>query len=160
MKHYRLKALQQTKTGFTDLFVLTHEDVNSNDTDDLLSNVALCTLQKGDVVFDKTVAQLKTEFTPDPSANATVTLSVGRTSSGYTDFLGASNLINAGTQIAAGIAYAAGASVANQVIAADGTVVYAQFDINDADGDLEDLTAGEVWVWMSISRSADRDIQA
>lgn len=159
MRHYRLKDLQQTKTGFTDLFVLTHEDLTVS-TNDLLQDIALCTLNKGDVVFDKTVAQIKTEFTPDPSANATVTVSVGRTGTGYTDFLAASNLINSGTQIAAGIAYAAGASVANQVIAADSTVVYAQFDINDADGNLATLTAGEVHIWMAISRSADRDIQA
>lgn len=159
MKHYRLKDLQQTKTGFTDLFVLTHEDLTV-DTNDLLQNVALCTLNAGDVVFDKTVAQIKTAFTPDPSANATVTLSVGRTGTAYTDLLAASNLNNAGTQIAAGVAYAAGASVANQVIASDSTVVYAQFDITDTDGNLAAHTAGEVHVWMAISRSADRAVQA
>lgn len=159
MKHYRLKTLQQTKTGFTDLFVLTHEDLTVS-TDDLLQNIALCTLKAGDVVFDRTTMQIKTAFTPDPSANATVTLSVGRTSTGYTDLLAASNLNNAGTQIAAGVAYAAAGGVANQVIAADDTVVYAQFDINDADGNLAAHTAGELHVWMAISRSADRNIQA
>jgi hypothetical protein len=159
MKHYRLKDLQQTKTGFTDLFVLKAADLTVT-TDDLLQNIALCTLQKGDVVYDKTTAHIKTEFTPDPSANATVTLSVGRTGTGYTDMLAASNLINSGTQIAVDVAYAAAAGVAHQVIASDDTVVYAQFDINDADGDLATITAGEVWVWMAISRAADRDIQA
>lgn len=160
MRHYLLKNKQQANGGFTDLFVLTAADLASQSTDDALLNVALTTLNKGDVVLDNTMAHIKTEFTPDPSANATVTLSVGRTGTAYTDMLAASNLINSGTQIAADVCYAAGASVAHQVIAADDTVVYAQFDITDTDGDLATITAGEVWVWMTISRKAERDIQA
>lgn len=159
MRKYSLNALERAMTGYTEVYVLTHEDLTVT-TDDLLQNVALTTLNKGDVVFDRTMAQIKTEFTPDPSANATVTVSVGRTSSGFVDMLAASNLINAGTQIAAGITYVAASGVGNQVIAADGTVVNAQFDIDDADGDLATLTAGEVWIWMAINRASDRVVQA
>jgi hypothetical protein len=160
MKKYSFKEHERAMTGgYTDLFVCTHEDLTVS-TNDLLQNIGLTTLNKGDVVFDRTMAEIIAEFTPDPSADATVTVSVGRTAAGYTDMLAASNLINAGTQIGVGVTYAAAAGVGHQIIAADSTVVNAQFDIADVDGNLAALTAGEVWIWMSILRRADRQVRA
>lgn len=158
MKHYNAKTLVQPKPGFTDLVVITAADLTVT-TDDLLQNIAILTLNKGDVVYPVTTLDLVTEFTPDPSANATVTASVGRTASGYVDFLAASNLINAGTQIATKISYVAASTLATQVIAADTTVVYCQFDITDTDGDLATITAGELHIWLQISRWLDREVE-
>lgn len=155
MKHYNAKTLQQPKPGFTDLVVITADDLTV-DTDDLLQNIAILTLNAGDVVYANTTLDVVAEFTPDPSANATVTASVGRTGTGYTDILAASNLINSGTQIAAKVSYAAASTLAHQVIASDDTVVYCQIDINDADGDLATITAGELHIWLTINRWADR----
>jgi hypothetical protein len=155
MRHYKLTADQIAATGFTDLYVVIPGDW-SNTTDDLLTNVALDTLQLGDVVRNHTVAQIKKILAPQPSANGTITISVGRTGTGYTDCLGAFTVMNSGTAVAVETAAAAGETIADAVIASANTVLYAQIDIADADGDLATVTAGELWVWAYISRTAER----
>jgi hypothetical protein len=158
MKHYILtKDQRAANNGYTDVVKLVAADLTVT-TDDLLQNVELFDLNAGDIVFADTMMELVTAWTPDPSANATVTLSVGRTASGYTDILAASNLINAGTQIAAEVNYTNAAAIEDQQILADATQVYAQFDITDTDGDLATITAGEAWVWLRIFRQADRQM--
>lgn len=151
MKHLVLNDIERAMTGYTDKFTITAADFVGTTTDDLLQNVALCKLMKGDVVLDKTILRIVTAFDPVPSANAVVTLSVGRTASGYVDLLAASNLVNS-TAILANVAYAAGAAIAHQPIAADDTQLYAQVDITDTDGDLATMTTGEVEILMCICR--------
>ncbi len=159
MKHYNLKSLSEVKPGFTDLFVIQASDLTDT-TNDELQNIVLATLNKGDVVFDHTLIEIVTAADPSPSANATVTASVGRTASGYVDCIAASNVINSGTVITAGVTYAAGAAIGSQVIAADSTSLYCQVDINDADGNLAQITTLEIHIWMSISRrTTDRSGQ-
>ncbi len=157
MKHYLAKTLDQPKPGFTDLFVVSASDL-TDVTNDELQNILLCKLQKGDVVFDRTLVEVATALSPAPSANATVTASVGRTAASYVDCIAAATLINAGTATAAGVTAAAGAAIGHQVIAADDTSLYCQVDINDADGNLAQITAGEIHIWMSISRLQDRAV--
>jgi hypothetical protein len=161
MNHYKLTAAQRAATGYTDLFTFkattgTDSEFTAHTTNDLLLDIAMDTLNAGDVVHDKTVLDLRTALTPDPSANATVTISVGRTATAYTDILAASTVINAGTQLAAKTAFATGAAIGHQIIAADSTVLYCQVDITDTDGALGTITAGEWWIWMSIDRQTER----
>ena len=159
MNAYSLKTLQETKAGFTDLFVIKAADLTVA-VNDLLQNIALCTLNAGDVIFDRTVVEIVTAIDPQPSANAAVTVSVGRTTSGYADCLAAYTIMTGGTAVAAGGTSATGAAIGHQVIASDSTVVYAQVDINDADGALSTITTGELRIWMSISRARDRKVEA
>jgi hypothetical protein len=158
MKHYLLKTLQEPK-GFTDLFVVDAADWADISTDDLLKNVELASLKKGDIIFDDTTIDVVEALDPAPSANGTITASVGRTGSGYTDCIAASALMTTGTATAAGVAYAAGAAIGHQVLAADAKL-YCQIDINDADGDLATVTKGEIRIWMRISRASDRVVEA
>ena len=105
MLHYMLTKDQiAANNGYTDLVKLTAADLTVT-TNDLLQNVALFKLNAGDIVMADTMMEIVTEWSPDPSANATVTLSVGRTGTGYTDILAASQLNNGGTQIAAKVTY-------------------------------------------------------
>lgn len=156
MRHHILKADQRAATGFTDLYVISAaRDFATSTTDDLLLNIKLDTLDLGDVVRNHTLAEIKKIFAPVPSANAVVTVSAGRTGSSYVDLLAASNLVNS-TAIPVNTAYAAGEAIADVLIAADDTAVYAQIDITDTDGDIATMTSGEVWIWMAISRKIER----
>src|ERR1051326_2141979 len=76
MKHYNLKTLQRTKTGYTDLFILSKADGDFilNATTD----IALTALAVGDIV-DKILTERKTDV-----AGPTATLSVGVTSAATT----------------------------------------------------------------------------
>jgi hypothetical protein len=157
MKHYILtKDQRAANCGYTDLVKLTADDLTAT-TNDLLQDVTMMTLNAGDIVYADTTMEVVTAWTPDPSSNATVTLSVGRTATAYTDILAASNLINSGTQIAAKVTYTNAAAIEDQLILSDSTTVYAQFDITDTDGALNTITAGEAWVWLRIFRWEDRD---
>lgn len=154
MKHILMSATERSMTGFTDKFIITAADLVASTTDDLLLNIKIGTLMKGDVVLDQTVARIVTAFDPVPSANAVVTVSVGRTGAGYVDCLAASNVVNS-TAIAANVAYASAAALGHQLIAADDTALYAQLDITDTDGDLSTMTTGELEIFMKINRSAE-----
>lgn len=157
-KAYRLHGNTQLgRLGFTDLFVIkaTDSDIVASTTDDLLLNIALVTLNKGDTILDVTRIQIKTALDPAPSANAAITASVGRTSSAYTDCLAAFTLMTGGAAVAANASSSAGASIGHQTIAADSTVVYCQLDITDTDGALGDLTSGEIHIAMAIIRASE-----
>lgn len=160
MKHYNVKTLMEPKPGFTDLVVIKAADFVASTTDDLLLNIPILTLNKGDVIYPVTTLDLVEEFLPDPTSDATVTASVGRTGTGYVDILAASAVITSGTQIAVKIAYAAASTLATQVIATDATIVYCQIDIDDTNGDLATITAGELHIWLQISRWLDRQPEA
>jgi hypothetical protein len=159
MNHYSLKKVQETKAGFTDMVVIKASDLTDTVFDEA-QNIKIATLMAGDVVMDKTLVEVITPLSPNPSANATVTVSVGRTASGYVDCLPAFTLINNGAPTAAGQAAVTGATVGSQVIAADNTALYAQMDIVDTDGFLATITTGEVRIWLCISRRDERTSQA
>lgn len=152
MKKLNLNAIERV-SGYTDKYSIFASDLAGTTTNDLLQNIALCALKKGDVVLDKTIVRIVTAFDPVPSANAVVTVSVGRTAAGYTDCLAASNLVNS-TAIAVDVAYATGAAIGHQVAAADATL-YAQVDITDTDGNLAMMTTGEIEILVAINRVSD-----
>jgi hypothetical protein len=157
-KQYRLHGRGQlARQGFTDVFVIkaTDAEITGSTTDDLLLNIPLVTLNKGDTILDITRIQIVTAIDPAPSANAALTLSVGRTSTGYADCIAAFTIMTGGAAVAAPASSAAGASIGHQTIAADSTVVYAQLDITDTDGAISDLTAGELHIAMGIIRASE-----
>ena len=158
MKAYRLHGNSQlNREGYTDLFVIkaTDAEIVASTTDDLLLNIALGTLNKGDSVLDRTRIQIVKTLDPAPSANAAITASVGRTGTGYVDAIAAFTLMTGGAAVAANASAIAGAAIGHLTIAADATVVYCQLDITDTDGALSDLTAGEIHIAMTIIRASD-----
>ena len=146
MKHYRLKNNQQHAGGFTDLFVLTHADLTET-TDNTAQAIVLTALDIGDVVFPNMLLEVVTNASG--GSVSTCTGSVGVTGA-LTQFIGNSNLLSAGNEY-----FAPANTVAPYVCVAGSINVEANF-IPDSGHDLEDLTAGEFWVWACISRSGER----
>lgn len=156
MKHYRLNSQQvSSNKGYTDCFVLNHADLTEA-TDNTDQAVALATLAMGDVVDNNPMVEIVTAFDA-PSANATLAVSVGVTSALDT-ILAAKTLINSGTAAAAGTSFAPSSGLYYPYVTpSGGKTLYANFDITDADGALADCTQGEIRIWLTISRKADRD---
>lgn len=177
MKHYNLKTLARTKSAYTDLFILKY--VSSTDNDfikNATTAVVLTALGVGDVV-DKVLSEVKTAV-----AGPTATLSVGIVGA-LTQFTPASDIAT-GTVVpyVAGVAAAsvgtgfiaassAGAvttaltNATSGVVAATG--VQSRYAVNTAVNLVANtvisnttVTAGEVWIWLSIDRLADRVIDA
>lgn len=139
MRHYNLKTLQLTKTGFTDLFIIPYTDLVVNTT----TAQVLTALAVGDVVL-RVLHETKTYL----AGPATGTVSVGIVGS-LTLFTAASDVKSAAAKYVAAVAsitpYPVNTAVnmvANEVIGAGAA------------------TAGEVWIWANINRVADRDVQA
>jgi hypothetical protein len=140
MKHYNLKTLQLTKTGFTDLFILS-----SADTDFVLNATTakvLTALAVGDVV-QRVMSEVKTAV-----AGPTATLSVG--------VVGALTQFTAASDVATGTTVPYVAAVASVTPYPTNTAV--NMVANTVISNVA-VTAGEVWVWASISRVGDRVIQ-
>jgi hypothetical protein len=155
MRKYRLTADQAAaNTGFTDLCVLTYSDLLTA-VDDAAFNVALVTLNKGDVVLADTMLEIVTPLGGTITGN-TAKLSVGRTSSAYTDILAVCTIATTGTAAAAGVAF--GTAVEHQAIASDSTVVYCQLTTTAGTTHYDGLTAGEFRIWMRINRKGGRDL--
>lgn len=151
MRKYQLTAEQSAaNAGFTDLFVIPYTDLLTGN-DDAATNVALVTLNAGDVVFADTILSIKTALAGTLTGD-TIKLSVGRTGTAYTDILAASQVSTTGTAAAAGTVFST--QVEHQNIASDSTVVYCQLTITAGTTHLTALTAGEFRIWMRISRAS------
>lgn len=157
MKHYLLNAAQKAASGgFTDLFVIGHADLTQA-TDNTDQTLTLDALEFGDLVGYEAVIEIKTAFdAANVSADNALTVALGVTGA-TTQFIGASALSAAGVGTAAKTAYATAAGGAPYPTPTGGKDILATFDITDADGALADFSAGEIWIWMKISRWAQRD---
>lgn len=180
MIHYNLKTLARTKSGYTDLFILkyaaavvagTYGDFVKNAT----TSITLTALAVGDIV-DKVCTEVKTEV-----AGPTATLSVGVTSL-TTLFTDASDVATstavpyvAGKDVTVGtgfIAATSGGAVTTALTdATSGVVPLTGLQVRKAVNSAVNLlattvisntavTAGEVWIWVSIDRKANRAIDA
>ena len=158
MKHYLLTKDQRAQQGYTDLVVLTYADF-LDALDDAAYNVELLTLNKGDVVHAKTTLEIKTAIGGTITGD-TIKLSVGRTGTAYVDLLAASTVATTGTAALADVVFAAAAGLASDPIAADSTVVYCQMTMTAGTTHFSGATAGEFWIWLDISRKADRTFSA
>lgn len=143
MKHI---SVQRQETGFTDLFILTHADLTETSAATTQA-ITLATLAVGDVVMNNALLEVRTPGT----VLTTLTGQVGVT--GTPDqFIAASDLTAAGDRYF-GVLDTVAAYVAPAAIALLFTA--------DPDADaLADVAAGEFWIWLTISRKADRNRQA
>jgi hypothetical protein len=158
MKAYVLSEEQKSASGFTNLFVITYKDFAATTTATTDLPITLTALNFGDVVEYNPLMEIKTAFAGLPDA---IAVSLGVTSA-LTQFIGASNLVTTGpVAIAAKTAYTIAAAAAPYVTPTGGKNLIANFDVTDATNALSTATAGELWIWVKISRWAARDsIQA
>lgn len=156
MRHYKLSAVQTAANGgFTDLFVLTHADLTAA-TDTTDQAITLDALAFGDLVAYHALIEIVTAFdAANVSADNALTVSLGVTGA-LTQIIGASALAAAGAGTAAKTAYAPAAGGSPYVTPTGGKDLIANFDITDADGALADYSAGEIRIWVNISRQAVR----
>lgn len=173
MKHYNLKTLQRTKSAYTDLFILTNAD--GDFVKNATTGVVLTGLVPGDVV-DKLLSEVKTAV-----AGPTATLSLGITGTA-TQFSAATDIATAtaapyiaGKDITVGtgfIAATSGGAVTTALTNATSGVVgltgvQSRYVLQSSTTNIiattilsnVTVTAGEVWIWASIDRAADRVIQ-
>lgn len=156
MKHILLQSHQSAaNNGFTDLFVLTHADLtDTTDTND--QAITLDALEFGDVVGYNALIEIVTAFdAANVSADNALTVSLGVTGA-LTQVIGASALAAAGVGTVAKTAYSTAAGGAPYVTPTGGKNLIANFDITDADGAVADYSAGEIWIWVNISRWSKR----
>lgn len=155
MKHYLAREIAKAASGFTDLFVLTHADLTEA-TDNTDQAITLDALEFGDLVGYQALIEIRTAFdAATVSADNALTVSLGVTGA-LTQIIGASALAAAGAGTAAKTAYAPAAGGAAYPTPTGGKNLIANFDITDADGALVDYTAGEIWIWVNISRYSVR----
>lgn len=156
MKHILLTAAQSAANhGFTDLFVLTHADLtDTTDTND--QAITLDALAFGDLVGYNALIEIVTAFdAATVSADNALTVSLGVTSA-LTQIIGASALAAAGVGTVAKTAYTTAAAGLPYITPTGGKDLIANFDITDADGAVADYTAGEIRIWVNISRWSKR----
>lgn len=154
MKHIRLLPQQQARTGYSDLFILTHADLTEA-TDNTDQTVTLDELAFGDVVKYDAFIQIKTAFDANNvSADNALTVSLGVTGAA-TQIIGASALAASGTGTAAKTTYATASGGAAYPTPTGGKNLIATFDITDADGALADYSAGEIHIYLTIVRESE-----
>lgn len=147
MKHYHLKREEQAGIGYTDLFIVTQADFTEA-VDNTNQSITLASLAVGDVVMNNVLLEVRT----NANVVAAVTGAVGVTGS-TAALLAAANLLAAGDEY-----YISGASIAPYVAIAAVDLLFTG-DPGTTDN-LAEMTAGEFWIWASISRKADRNVQA
>ena len=154
MRHYKFRADQIAASGgFTDLWIVTHADLTTtaNNTDE---TETLDAIEFGDIVHYDCLMEILTPFTPAPSGDAGVNVTLGVTGA-VTQFLGNSAIMAAGAATAAKTGYAPAAAGVPYVVPTGGKDLLATFDITDADGNLAAFTAGELAILMKITRYSE-----
>jgi len=132
--------------GWTDLFIVTHADFTTV-TDDVAQSITLCPLAIGDVVNNNVLLEVRT----NANVVAAVTGSVGVTGS-VAALLAASDLLAAGGEY-----YASGSGIGAYAAIAAVNLLFTA-DPGAADN-VDEMTAGEFWIWATISRKAERNLQ-
>lgn len=154
-RHVLLNAAQKAATGWTDVFYLSHADLTEA-TDNTDQAITLDALAFGDVVGYNALIEIVTAFDANNvSADNAVTVSLGVTGA-LTQIIGASAIAASGAGTAAKTGYSTAAGGAAYVTPTGGKNLIANFDITDADGALADFSAGELRIWVNISRESQR----
>ena len=146
MRHYRLKQEERAGIGFTDLFVLTHADLTEA-ADNTVQAVVLSALAVGDLVMNNTLLEVRT----NANVVAAVTASVGVVGA-LEQFVANSNLLAAGSE------YFTVINTVAPYVATAAVDMVANF-IPGANDNLLEITAGEFWIWATINRRAERNVQ-
>lgn len=158
MRHYILTKDQQAATGKTDLWYLSYAEAEllAESTDNTAATVVLEGLVLGDVVEQDFHVDIKTAWAGAAALTATVSVGVVGDATAITPAL---TITTDGTGTAAGN----GNSSANQTDpayrATTGINLIATFT-PDADSAVDGFTAGELLIWGSIRRWADRSVIA
>jgi hypothetical protein len=149
-KHYQLQRPDRV-FGWTDLFVVNRTELTET-TDNTAQAIVLDVLKKGDVVAQNALIEIGTVFA-GPS-DLTATCSVGVTSA-LTTFTPAATICTAGAGATVATGDTSDCQTNSHYIAAADINLLANF-IPDADSALDEFTAGELRIWLTISRYADR----
>jgi hypothetical protein len=152
MRHYKLTAEQAAANcGFTDLYVIPYTDLTASAlNDNTAKNITLETFAVGDVIYNRLVV-VATAFA-GPS-DLTGTVSLGTTADTGVEGTEALTIITGGTGAAAGTNKATPTTWVPWRPGA--AAVYAVFNA-DADSGVDEYTAGEVRIWLQITRQSDR----
>lgn len=146
MKHYKLKQEERAGIGFTDLFVVKKADFTEA-TNNTAQSVLLTALAVGDLVMNNCLLEVKTNAT----VLTTATGDLGVTGA-LTQFISGKNLLAAGDEYY---------SVANSV-APYATIAAVNLLFTGHPGSSEALAsmgAGEFWIWVTINRKAERNVE-
>lgn len=146
MKAYRLKQEERAGIGFTDLFVVTKADLTSA-VNNTAQSIVLTALAVGDLVMNNCLLEVKTNAT----VLATATGELGVTGA-TTQFITASDLLAAGTEY-----YTVAAAVAPYVTTAAVNLLFTGRP--GAAEALASMGAGEFWIWATINRKNERNVQ-
>lgn len=146
MKAYRLKNEERAGIGFTDLFVVRKADFTEV-TNNTAQSIILTALAVGDLVMNNTLLEVKTNAT----VLATATGSVGVTGA-VAQLVAASNLLAAGDEY-----YSVAATVAPYAAIAAVNLLFTA--VPGAAEALASMGAGEFWIWATINRKAERNVQ-
>ncbi len=153
-RHYKFDQFKNPG-GWTDLFVITHEDLTQG-TDNTDQTITLDALAFGDIVGLNAMIEIKYAFdAANVSADNALTIAIGVTGA-TTQIIGASALAASGAGTAAKTCYTTAAGGTYYATPTGGKDLLATMDITDLDGALVDYSAGEVWVWLNISRESER----
>lgn len=151
-KHYLLNSEQRARTGFTDLFIVKYTDVSASIADNTAATVTLDSLALGDVVLQDTLIEVRTAWAGPADLTATASVGVTGTATALTPAL---TITTAG----AGTAITTTDTSDNQTnahYAAAAAIDLIATITPDADSGVDEFTAGELAIWMNISRAADR----
>lgn len=140
MNAYALSEMEKAQSGFTHCFVLKLADlaVFTNGT-----KITLCALAVGDIVFPSKILQEVKTLVTGPSGTPTASLGV---TAAVTQFTAATSVIAAPQQVVP-------TAAAPFVVATATNLVV---DLEAGGGNGAAATAGEIWIWVSLSLIADR----
>lgn len=141
MTPYTLNQYERAMSGFTHVFKLGIADMATlvNGT-----KITLCPLAVGDIVWPAKLLQEVRTLVTGPTG--TPTASVGITAA-VTQFTAATSIISGTQQVVP--------TSAAPYVVATGTNLVVDFEAGGGNGAA--ATAGEIWVWVSLSLIADRN---
>ncbi len=151
-KHYLLNSEQRARTGFTDLFIVKYTDVSASIADNTAATVTLDSLALGDVVLQDTLIEVRTAWAGPSDLTATASVGVTGTATALTPALTITTA-GAGTAI---LTTDTSDNQTNAHYAASTAIDLIATITPDADSGVDEFTAGELAIWMNISRAADR----
>lgn len=155
-KHYLLTEDQKAANGFTDLFVIKYDNSTllAESTDNTPASVVLDGLVRGDVVRQDALIEITTAWSGDAALTGTVSLGVVGDTTAITPTL---TLTTTGTGAAIGGAVVSANQTDAGYVATTGINLVAEFT-PDADSAVDEWTAGEIRIWVNISRRATRNL--
>lgn len=153
MRHYKFTAAQAAAMGYTDLFVIPYTDLTAAAiADNTAKSITLDALAVGDMVKQDVLVQITTVWAGPSDLTGTVSVGVTSATTALTPTL---TLITAGTGTAVNTSNTSANQTNAHYVATAAIDMLAEFT-PDADSGVDEYTAGEVRIFMNISRAASR----